>query len=88
MQYLIMSFSLGDVLEEGIQGIVLMGDRGQRRDGGDDPGVDSLGWFRVVVPTTCWVIPIVTRVIPSRTAFFMAYETVIFMHVASLLNQG
>ena len=56
--------------------------------GGDNPGMGSLGWFRVVVPTTYWAILIVTRMIPSRTAFFMVYETVVFTHVASLLNQG
>ena len=45
MQYLIMSLSLGDVLEEGIQGIVLTGDRSQVGGDGDNPGVGSLGWF-------------------------------------------
>ena len=55
---------------------------------GDDPSMDSLGWFQVVAPTTCWVILIVTRMIPSRTAFFMAYKAAIFVHVVSPLNQG
>ena len=56
--------------------------------GGDDPSMGSLGWFWVVVPVTRWVIPIVTRMIPSRTAFFMAYKAAIFMHMVSLLNWG
>ena len=54
--------------------------------GGDDPGMGSLRWFQVVVPTTHWAIPIVTRMIPNRTAFFMAYEIVVFMHMVSSLN--
>ena len=87
-QYLITSLGLGDILEEGIQGIILMGGRGQMGGGGDDPGMGSLGWFRVVVPTTCWVILIVTRMILSRTGFLMAYETAVVAHVASLLNWG
>ena len=45
MQHLITSLSLGNTLEEGIQGIILMGGRGQMGSGGDDPGVGSLGWF-------------------------------------------
>ena len=56
--------------------------------GGDDSGVGSLGWFRVVAPTTCWAIPTVTRMIPSRTAFFMAYKPVLFVHVVNSLNWG
>ena len=43
---------------------------------------------QVVVPTTCWVTAIVTRMIPSRTAFLMAYEAAIFAHVASSFDQG
>ena len=78
-----MSLSLGDVLEEGIQGIILMGSRGRMGGGGDDPGMGSLRWFQVVVPTTHWAILIVTRMIPNRIAFFMAYETAVFVHVAS-----
>ena len=40
MKYLIMSLSLGDVLEEGIQGIILTrGGRGQMGSGGDSPGM-------------------------------------------------
>ena len=76
------------MLEEGIQGIILTGGRGRMGGGGDDLGMGSLGWFQVVVPTTCWAILIVTKMIPSRTAFFMAYETVVFAHVASSLNWG
>ena len=53
---------------------------------GDSPGMGSLGWFQIVVPTTHWRTLIVTRMIPSRTAFLMAYEAVISMHVVSLLN--
>ena len=45
MQYLITSLSLGDILEEGVQGIILTGSRGQMGGGGDDPGIGSLGWF-------------------------------------------
>ena len=80
-----MSLSLGNVLEKGIQGIILKGGRDQIGSSGDDPSVGSLGCFQVVVPTTHWVILIVTRMIPSRIAFFMAYEAAIFVHVASLL---
>ena len=81
-----MSLSLGDILEEKIQGVILMrGGRSQMGSGGDGPGVGSLGWFWVVAPATCWVIVIVTRIIPSRTAFFMAY-VVISMHVVSMFN--
>ena len=83
-----MSLSLGDVLEEGIQGIILIGGRGQMEDGGDDPGMGSLGWFQIVVPTTCWVILIVTRVISSRTAFFMAYGTAVFTYVVHSFDWG
>ena len=56
--------------------------------GGDCPGMGSLGWFQVISPTACWAIVIVTRMIASRTAFFIAYEAVIFMHMASLLDWG
>ena len=87
MQHLIMSLDFGDILKEDIQGIILTGDGGQMGDGGDNPGMGSLWQFWVVAPTTCWAILIITRMIPSRTAFFMAYEIAIFMHVVSLLNQ-
>ena len=40
-----MSLNLGDVLEEGVQRIILTGGRGQMGSGGDNPGVGSLGWF-------------------------------------------
>ena len=83
-----MSLSLGDILKKDLQGIVLTGGRGQMGSGGDDPSMGGLGWFQVVMPTTCWVIPIVTRMIPSRVIFFMAYEAVVFIHMASSLNQG
>ena len=43
MQYLIMSLSLGDVLKEGFQGIVLTGGRGQMGSGEDNPSMSSLG---------------------------------------------
>ena len=45
MQYLITPLSLGDVLEEGVQGIFLTGGRSRMGSSGDDPGVDSLGLF-------------------------------------------
>ena len=64
-----------------------MGDRGQMGSGGDNPGVGSLGWFRVVVPTTCWATLIITRIIPSRTAVLMAYKAAVFAHVVSSLDQ-
>ena len=88
MQYLITSLGLGNVLKERVQGIILTGSRGQMESGGDDPGMGSLGWFWVVAPTTCWATSIVTRMIPSRTAFFMVYEAAIFMYVVSPLDQG
>ena len=31
--------------------------RGRIGNGGNDPGVGRLGWFRVVVPTTHWATP-------------------------------
>ena len=80
--------SLGNVLEGGIQGIILTGGRGLMGSGGDDPSMGNLGWFQVVAPTTHWAIPIVTRMIPCRTAFFIAYEIVVFVHMMSLFDQG
>ena len=56
--------------------------------GGDSPSVGSLGWLWVVSPTLCWATAIVIRIISSRTAFLMAYEAVIFAHVASSLDWG
>ena len=83
-----MSLSLGDLLEEGVQEIILAEGRGQMESGGDNHGMGSLGWFRVVVPTTSWMAPIVIRMIPSRTALFIAYEAAIFTHVVSSLDWG
>ena len=89
MKYLITSLSLGDILEEQIQWVVLTrGGRDQIGSGGNCPGMGSLGWFQVVSSTTCWVIVIVIRMIPSRTAFLMTYEAAIFTHVASSLDWG
>ena len=88
-KYLITSLSLGNILEEGIQGVVLMKEsRGQIGSGGDSPSMGSLGWFWVGAPATCWMAMIMTRMIPSRTAFLMTYEAAILMHVASMFNQG
>ena len=44
MKYLITSLSLGNVLEEGIQEVILVKEgRGQVGSGGDSPEMDSLG---------------------------------------------
>ena len=52
-KYLIMSLSLDNILEEGIQEVILIrGCRGQMGSGGDNPGMGSLGWFQVDMPDT------------------------------------
>ena len=89
MKYLIMSLSLGDILEEGIQGVILTREgRGQIGSGGDNPSVGSLGWFWVGMPATSRVAMTVTKMIPSRIAFLVAYEAVILVHVVSTFDQG
>ena len=71
MKYLSMSLSLGDVLEEGIQGVILTrGGRDQMGGGGDNPGMGSLGWFWIGTSATSWVATIVTRMIFSRTTLW------------------
>ena len=66
----------------------MRGDRGQMGSGGDNPGVGSLGWFQVDTPATSWAATIITRIVPSRTAFLVAYKAVILAHVASAFDQG
>ena len=56
--------------------------------GGDGPDMGSLGRFQVDAPTTCWAATIVTRMIPSRMAFLMIYETVILALVVSVFDWG
>ena len=91
MKYLITSLSLDNVLEEGIQGVILMkGGRGRMGmvDGGDNSSMGSLGWFWVDTPATSWAAMIVTRISPSKTAFLVTYEAAVLAHVASMFNWG
>ena len=62
--------------------------RDQMGSGGDSPGMGSLGWSWVGIPATSWAVITVTRMIPSRTAFLMAYEAAILTHVVSMFNWG
>ena len=40
------------------------------------------------MPDTSWMATIITRVIPSRITFLVAYEAVILVYVASAFNWG
>ena len=56
--------------------------------GGDNPDMNSPGWFQVGMLATSWAAAIIIRMIYNRIAFLVTYEAMVLMHVVSTFDWG